>query len=200
MAYASGTQLLVTGVETTLGNVNSPGEFILLVDLVNMAAGDVTEIRSYQTVLASGTSRVADYVMLAGAQPTDAMLYMSDTYVNDLSESNSLKFTLKQLYGTGRNYNWKIVQAGPPNFFLQVVDSNGRLDISKVAGTSQTAVDIGANLDVKVSSRMASGTVVVGTNNDKTNYQLLNNQVINISGTITNVYNLLNPISVAVRV
>jgi hypothetical protein len=50
-------------------------------------------------------------------------------------------------------------------------------------------------LDVAVSSRMASGTVVVGTNNDKTNYQLLNNQVVNFSGTITNVFNVLNPVT-----
>jgi hypothetical protein len=61
------------------------------------------------------------------------------------------------------------------------VDANGRVDVSKVAGTAQTARDLGAQLDATVSSRstyaggaVASVTaaVTVGTNNDKTGYAL----------------------------
>lgn len=40
-----------------------------------------------------------------------------------------------------------------------VVDANGRLDISKVAGTAQTARDLGAQLDTNVGSRMATFTL-----------------------------------------
>lgn len=41
----------------------------------------------------------------------------------------------------------------PQYFGDQVIDSSGRVDVSKVAGTSQTARDLGANLDTTVSSR-----------------------------------------------
>jgi hypothetical protein len=68
-----------------------------------------------------------------------------------------------------------------------VVDANGRLDISAVSGTSQTARDLGAQLDATVSSRMATftlpanfsslaitagGAVTAGTVSDKTGYSL----------------------------
>jgi len=39
------------------------------------------------------------------------------------------------------------------------VDANGRVDISKVAGTAQTARDLGANLDTTVSSRVATSAL-----------------------------------------
>jgi len=61
------------------------------------------------------------------------------------------------------------------------VDANGRVDVGRVAGTTQTARDLGANLDVAVSTRstfaggaVASVTagVTVATNNDKTGYSL----------------------------
>ena len=293
MAYASGTNTLVTGTETTLGNINSPGEFYLIVELANMAAGDVTEIRSYQKVLPSGTARVADFAMLAGVQPTNNALYISSRYVNDLGEKDSVQFTLKQTFGTGRAYNWKIMQVGPPNFYNMLIaptgsvtvgtnlDKNGygintgtfldaasdviwndltadhqivgsmgkaltdagsagdpwgtalpgvyasgtagnilggRLDVlvsSRMPSGTSSGGDpwstvlpgaygagtagyiIGTNVDARISSRMASGTVVVATVNDKTGYSLLNNQVVNFSGTITNVVNVLNQVSVS---
>lgn len=40
-----------------------------------------------------------------------------------------------------------------------VVDANGRVDVSKVAGTTQTARDLGLQLDAAVSSRMATFTL-----------------------------------------
>lgn len=42
------------------------------------------------------------------------------------------------------------------------VDANGRVDVSKVAGTAQTARDLGAQLDAAVSSRMATYTQPTG--------------------------------------
>jgi uncharacterized protein YdbL (DUF1318 family) len=67
------------------------------------------------------------------------------------------------------------------------VDASGRVDVSKVAGTAQTARDLGAQLDATVSSRMATftlptnfsamaitagGAVTAGTVSDKTGYAL----------------------------
>ena len=44
----------------------------------------------------------------------------------------------------------------PTNFGLLSIDANGRLDIIKVAGTTQTARDLGAQLDAAVSTRLAT--------------------------------------------
>lgn len=81
-----------------------------------------------------------------------------------------------------------------------VIDSNGRVDVSKVAGTSQTARDLGAQLDATVSSRMATftlptnfsalsitagGAVTAGTISDKTGYSLSSSQTFNMTGSIT---------------
>jgi hypothetical protein len=52
----------------------------------------------------------------------------------------------------------------PTNFSLLVVDANGRVDVSKLSGTAQTARDLGANLDTTVSSRSTyAGTDTAGT-------------------------------------
>lgn len=81
-----------------------------------------------------------------------------------------------------------------------VVDSNGRVDISKVAGTTQTARDLGGQLDATISSRMATftlptnfsalaitagGAVTAGTVSDKTGYSLSGTQTFNLTGSIT---------------
>lgn len=71
-----------------------------------------------------------------------------------------------------------VVYTTPPNFTLQSIDSNGRLDVIKVAGTTQTARDLGASVLLSSGTgagqvSLSSGTVTVGTNNDKTGYSLL---------------------------
>lgn len=53
-------------------------------------------------------------------------------------------------------------QPNPTNFSSLSVDANGRVDVIKVAGTSQTARDLGAQLDAAVSSRMATYTQPTG--------------------------------------
>jgi hypothetical protein len=44
-----------------------------------------------------------------------------------------------------------------------VADASGRVDVGKVAGTAQTARDLGANLDAAVSSRAATGAAMTLT-------------------------------------
>lgn len=63
------------------------------------------------------------------------------------------------------------------------------------AGTAGSIV--GTNLDTRVSSRQPSGTVVVSSNQDKTGYSLSSPQTVNFSGTITNVVNVLNQVTVS---
>lgn len=70
-----------------------------------------------------------------------------------------------------------LVFTAPPNFNLQSIDSNGRVDIIKIAGTTQTARDIGASVLLSPGTgtgqiSLASGAVTVGTNSDKTGYAL----------------------------
>lgn len=69
----------------------------------------------------------------------------------------------------------------PTNFSSLSIDANGRVDVIKIAGTTQTARDVGGNVDATVSSRstyaggaVASVTagVTVSTNSDKTGYSL----------------------------
>lgn len=70
-----------------------------------------------------------------------------------------------------------VVYTRPPNFSAMSVDSNGRLDVIKLAGTTQTARDIGASVLLSSGTgagqvSLSSGAVTVGTNNDKTGYTL----------------------------
>jgi hypothetical protein len=107
--YASGTQVATSGSEHFLSSPNAAGVFTFHVDLVNMQAGDYTELRVYQIVLTSGSTRVAYLETFQGAQSSDAMIAISVPIGNDLTDTNSLRFSLKQTLGTGRSYPWKIL-------------------------------------------------------------------------------------------
>lgn len=106
---ASGTQTATVTTEHTLADVNTAGVYTLHVDTVNMAAGDVLELRVYQIELTGGTRRVLFFHAFYGAQPTNDTAKVSLPIGNDLTDSGSLRFTLKQTFGTGRAYPWKVL-------------------------------------------------------------------------------------------
>lgn len=108
-AYASGTQSATVTTEHFLSSPNVAGTYTLHVDTVNMVAGDVVELRIYQMVLTGGTQRVAYYARYDGAQPTDDLIKISVPISNELTDTNSLRFSLKQTYGTSRNFPWKVL-------------------------------------------------------------------------------------------
>lgn len=108
-AFASGTQTATSGSEH-FTNVNAAGVYTYHVDLSAMLAGDYTELRIYQMVLTGGTARVAYVEAFQGVQPTDGMIAISVPISNELTDANSLRFSLKQLLGTGRAYPWKILK------------------------------------------------------------------------------------------
>ena len=123
-AYASGTLAATTnnvvGTECVFGNsggvftsgtsdVASAGTFTLHVDLINMAAGDAVELRIYQIVKTGGTRRVAYFSSFSGAQPADDMIQISVPISNELTDTASLRFTLKQTRGTARSFDWKVL-------------------------------------------------------------------------------------------
>lgn len=109
-AKGSGTQTAVIGTEHTLLDIAVAGVFSLHVDKNAMVAGDVLELRIYQIVLASGTRRVAYIARYAGAQPVDDQISISVPIANELTDAGSLRFTLKQTFGTGRAFPWKVLQ------------------------------------------------------------------------------------------
>lgn len=108
-ADATGTQTATITTEHTLRDVAAAGTYTLHVDLSAMAAGDVMELRIYQIVLTGGTRRVAYFQRFDGAQPTDNMIAISVPISNELTDAGSLRFTLKQTFGTGRAYPWKVL-------------------------------------------------------------------------------------------
>jgi hypothetical protein len=109
-ADATGTQTAVIGTEHTLDDVAAAGTYTFHVDTVNMAAGDVLELRVYQMVLTGGTRRVAYFTRFMDAQPTDDLIKLSVPISNELTDAGALRFTLKQTAGTGRAFPWKVLK------------------------------------------------------------------------------------------
>jgi len=109
-AFGSGTQTATVTTEHQLADVNAAGVYTFHVDTSNMAAGDILELRVYQMELTSGTSRVLFFHAYYGAQPTDDLQKVSLPIGNDLTDSTSLRFSLKQTFGTGRQYAWKVLK------------------------------------------------------------------------------------------
>lgn len=109
-AFASGTQTATVTTEHFLSSPNVVGTFTLHVDTVNMVAGDVLELRVYQMVLTGGTQRVAYCFRYEDVQPTDDIIKVSIPVSNELTDTNSLRFSLKQAAGTSRNFDWKVLK------------------------------------------------------------------------------------------
>ena len=109
-AQASGTQTATVTTEHQVADVAAAGVFSFHVDVNAMAAGDVTEFRVYQMVLTAGTSRVLFVHVLYGAQPTDDKVLVSVPIGNELTDATSLRFSIKQSFGTGRAYPWKVLK------------------------------------------------------------------------------------------
>jgi hypothetical protein len=110
-AFASGTQTAILSTEHFLANVNVEGKFTGIVDVSNLADGDILELRAYQMVLTGGTPRVVDYLVLYGAQPTEQQIIeWGKELKNELTDAQSLRYSLKQTAGVGRSFPWKVVR------------------------------------------------------------------------------------------
>jgi hypothetical protein len=104
---ASGTLAASIGVEQTLADLTSPfAVYQMIVDVSNMQAGDVTNLRVYTKVLSGGGLDSALYQQISGA-PTGYgdQVYLSLPVVSD----QEIKFTLQQIAGSPRSYPWKVV-------------------------------------------------------------------------------------------
>lgn len=109
-AQATGTQTATLGTEHTLADVSIAGTFTLHVDANTMVAGDSLELRVYQMVLTGGTRRVAYFQSYFDAQSADDQIKISVPVSNELTDLGAIRFTLKQITGTGRAFPWKILK------------------------------------------------------------------------------------------
>jgi hypothetical protein len=99
------TQTAVIDTEHTLGTdpTLTDGTLVLMVDMTNMADGDVTILRFYEKVTGTGDTQMPMILgTVAGVQTN--LLWFS---VPVLSLFGA-KFTLEQTDGTGRDFDWSI--------------------------------------------------------------------------------------------
>lgn len=139
--YASGTQTATVTTEHFLSSPNAVGKFQLYLDLSNMAAGDILEVRAYKMAIASGASRAMWFHAFYGAQPAINLIAMSAWIANTLTDTNAVRFSIKQTFGTGRNFDWLVVQ------------EDATADATKINGSASAAV----------AQALAANTMVVGT-------------------------------------
>lgn len=107
---ANGTQTAVIGTEHQLADTAVAGVYSFHVDKNAMVAGDVLELRVYQMVLTGGTSRVVYEQTFYGAQASDDQIAISAPIGNELTDATALRFSLKQTFGTGRAFPWKVLK------------------------------------------------------------------------------------------
>ena len=100
---SSGTQSASIGSEHSLATVAAARVLILTVDAVNMANGDVLELRVKTRVLTGGTNRLAYMASYANVQSEPIKISIP------VVSMFNCEFTLKQTAGTGRNYDWSMV-------------------------------------------------------------------------------------------
>lgn len=102
---ANGTQTAVIGTEHPLATVADSGTYILQVNTSNMAYGDILELRVKVKTLTGGAEALYQLGQYAHVQvdPVKVSIPCINLY--------SMTCTLKQTAGTGRTFEWNIVQA-----------------------------------------------------------------------------------------
>lgn len=111
----NGSQLTVIGTEHDLLDIAIPGTFVCSIDLTPMLAGDTVELRIYKIFKTGGTRRVVygpPYSTYVGAQPADDAGAISVPISNALTDSGSVRFTLKQTVGSVRTFDWTVEKVG----------------------------------------------------------------------------------------
>lgn len=108
--HSSGTQTATVGTEHFLSNPNVADEYMTVIDLSAMVAGDFLEVRAYQMVLTGGTSRPFWLETYQGIQPADLQEARTPWVPNDLTDTNAVRFSMNQKLGTSRNFPWKTLR------------------------------------------------------------------------------------------
>lgn len=99
----SGTQTAVIGTEHTLAAPTTAGVRQLVVDLVNLVAGDVVELRVKRTTLAAGAVRTLSPAVFRGPVTGE-----EQSVSIPCPSPHGATFTLKQTAGAGRAFPWSV--------------------------------------------------------------------------------------------
>lgn len=100
---ASGTQSATVTTEHALATDTGNATFVGKADLSNMVNGDVVELRMYTKVLTGGG-------LVQCFKATFAHVQINPVILSPPVPSNfSCKFSLKQVAGTSRNFDWALL-------------------------------------------------------------------------------------------
>lgn len=105
----SGTQTATINTEHSLLTDSDGKTFVLLVDTVNMANGDVLELRAKAMVLSGGTRR---QLYMATYRDVQSDPIKASIPLVAPGHTDGVEFTLKQTAGTGRSFPWAVVSVG----------------------------------------------------------------------------------------
>lgn len=100
----SGTQTATITTEHTLTTQTGTKFYCAYIDLTNMTSGDTTEIRVSLIVKSAGSHILYFMGTYSGAQSNPLL------FIPALPSDISWKLTLKQTVGTGRSYDWRILE------------------------------------------------------------------------------------------
>jgi hypothetical protein len=105
----SNSQTAVIGTEHTLATVTAAGIYVLRVDINNLAANDIVELRVY-TKARNGT----DTERMIHGPATYGPIVPDQKLVDSvpIMATGDFKATLKQTAGTGRAFPWVILSSG----------------------------------------------------------------------------------------
>lgn len=96
--------LTASSSEQTLGAERTDAKtYVLQVDLNNMTAGDVVELRAKIKAVSGGTARTLYKAVYSDAQPYPAL------QSPPIPAPYSVTFTLKQTAGTNRDYDYALI-------------------------------------------------------------------------------------------
>lgn len=104
--HTSGSQTATISTEHDLVTTTDAAVFQLAVDMANLAAGDVVELRIYGKARSGDTERML-FRGTYGPIPLAAPLVVSTPVVSP----HHLRATLKQTDGTGRAFPWALYSA-----------------------------------------------------------------------------------------
>jgi hypothetical protein len=100
---SSGTQTATIGTEHSLATPTTAKTRVLVVNLTNLAAGDILELRIKSKVLAAGSEVLGRLATVVG--PVTELRYESPP----VATVDGATFTLKQTAGTGRSFEWSVL-------------------------------------------------------------------------------------------
>lgn len=98
----------IVGTDVTLATITAAGIYELYVQLNNLVAGDIVELRAWVKAYTGATEYLAWGPATYGPLVPSVLLPASPAIVSPIS----VRFSLKQVAGTARNFGWSVVSTG----------------------------------------------------------------------------------------